>query len=425
MEIHDFIQLVLPKATRECLENRPDPPNRCNASLAELHGQKVGSCGYNTHSFEKYFARSFRESNIEVPIARRSPGHQLTSNIQLSDVDISQMMVSWVNRGVDKWNYDPRDAVCTWVARNYEDGMKLKNFLPPGYPRVIHQEAGYNTWLSYFCTVFGVVGSVLSVAVGACTYHFRGEKQIKFAQEQFMYLLSLGFFFVGVGASIYGAVPSTGSCVARIWFVTIGFTLVYVPLLMKIFAINKLMNDSKNCRVTKVSKEKVYKVSGAVVGIIVLYLTIWTVFDTQTPESELFLRDESSNDVDVYIQCSSKSMIWALTAFCWEGILICASAAVAYISRNITAAFNESRVLGNVAYVSFLFFVFRLIVFALPVIVLQPSNKASIYSILLTLESLVVIGLYFGVKFYSIYKHEDDRERDFLTINRGSTQVHS
>ena len=376
----------------------------------------------NANSFEKYFARSFRESSIEVPVARRSPGHQLTSNIQLSDVDITQMMVDWVNRGVDKWNYDPRDAVCTWVAQNYEDGMKLKNFLPPGYPRVIHQEAGYNSRLTYFCIALGVVGSVLSVVAGCATYIFRGEKQIKFAQEQFMYLLSLGFFFVGVGASIYGAIPSIGSCVARMWFVIIGFTLVYVPLLMKIFAINKLMNDSKKCRVTKVSKEKVYRVSGAVVGITVLYLLIWTIVDPPSPDPELFLRNEGSNDVDVYIQCSSKSMIWYFAAICWEGILICASAAVAFISRHIPAAFNESRVLGNVAYASFLFFVFRLIVFALPVIVLQPSNQASIYGFLLTLESVVVIGLYFGVKFYSIYKHEDDRERDFLTNIRGSTQ---
>lgn len=406
MDVYDFIQVFLPKATRECLENRADPPDRCTASPKELQGQKVGACGYNTHSFEKYFARSFRESSIEVPIARRSPGLQLTTSIQLSDIDISQMMIDWVNRGVDKWNYDPRDAVCTWVAKNYEDGMKLKNFLPPGYPRVIHQEAGYNTWLTYLSVVFGVVGIISSVAVGAGTYHFRGENQIRFAQEQFMYLCSLGFFFVGIGASVYGVVPSLGSCVARIWFVEIGFTLVFVPLLMKICAINKLMNDSKKCHATKVSKEQVYKVSVAIVGMMVLYLSIWTIVDRPTPESELVLRNQGGDDVDVHVQCSSKSMVWALIVFCWEGVLICASAAVAYISRNIPSAFNESRALGNVAYASFLFFVFRIIVFALPDIVLQPSLKNAIISLLLTSESLVLIGMYFGVKFYSIYKHE-------------------
>lgn len=49
----DFVKVSLPVATRECLENRPEAPDRCDASREVLLGKEVGSCGYNTHSFEK------------------------------------------------------------------------------------------------------------------------------------------------------------------------------------------------------------------------------------------------------------------------------------------------------------------------------------------------------------------------------------
>ena len=117
MEVHDYVQVALPKTTRECLDNRADPkPDRCSATVDELYGKEVGACGYNTHTVEKFFARSFRERSIDTPIASRSPGQQLARNLHLSDIDLTEMMVDWVNRGVDKWNYDPREAVCSWCV---------------------------------------------------------------------------------------------------------------------------------------------------------------------------------------------------------------------------------------------------------------------------------------------------------------------
>jgi hypothetical protein len=421
--VYDFVEITLPKTTRECLDNRPDPADRCTASADELHGKQVGSCGYNTHSIEKYFAISFRERNIEVPIASRSPGPQLARNIHLSDIDLSEVMVDWVNRGVDKWNYDPRAAVCEWVAANYESGLTFKKFIPPGYPRVVHQEAGYSTAFTSFCIIFGVVGSIISAVAGGATYHFREKKQIKCAQSFFLYLFSTGFFLVEIGASLYGAVPSAGSCVARWWFVVTGYTLVFVPLLIKISAINKLMKDSMKCRKTNVSKAQVYKIVGAIVFVVMIYLSIWTGIDAPTPQSELVLRTESGNEVDVQVQCESDNAIWELITLGWRGVLICCAAAVAFVSRNIPQAFNESRVVANVAYVSFLFYVFSFLLceychiifynstgnantFAcfdetkdlLPDSVLQPSLKNGLTSLFLTFESLLVIGLYFGTK---------------------------
>ena len=404
MDIYDFVHLSLPPASSECLNNRPEPkPDRCEATQETLLGKEVGSCGYNTHAFEKYFARSFRERSIEQPIAERSPAHQLVRNVRISDIDLSEMMRSWATRGVDKWNYDPRESVCAWVAKNFEDEVNLKSFLPQGYPRQISKEVGYGTDLTYFVIAFGVIGSLISLCVGGITYYYRERKPIKFAQEFFLYLFSLGFFFANIGASLYGTIPTAVTCASRWWLVSIGITFVFVPLLIKIGAINKLMNDSMKCRVTKVSKESVYKFVAAVILLVVVYLSIWTGVDAPVPEETLSLRNEGGAIVDVHVQCTSSHRVWEVIAYSWEGILICCAAAVAFISRNIIQAFNESRVVGNMAYSSFFFFVFRVLVYLLPDSVIQPSLKNAITGLLITFESYVVMGLYFGAKFMAIY----------------------
>lgn len=90
----------------------------------------------------------------------------------------------------------------------------------------------------------------------------------------------------------------------------------------------------------------------------------------------------------------------------YEAILICASVAVAFLSRNIMQAYNESRVVGNMCYTSFIFLLGRVILYYLPDQILPPNIKNGLVSILLTIQALVIMGLYFGPKFLSIYRSE-------------------
>ena len=345
---------------------------------------------------------------MAMPLATRSPGYQFVRSVQISDIDSQGIMVDWASRGVDKWGYDPREAACTWVANNLDSGVNLRRFIPKGYPRQVNKLARYKTGLHYFASVFGAVGAFIAVAAGALTYHFRLKKQIKYAQEFFLYLLSLGFFLVCIGSIIYPLFPSAGTCVAKWWFVVIGFTFALVPLLLKITAINKLMNDAKKMRRTKVSKEIVYKKVAVVVFLVVIYLSVWTGVDPPVPKTELVLSDESSNIVVEEVLCASEYAAWEVIAFVWEASLICSSVAVAVLSRNINQAFNELLTVGNLTYTLFIFLAARCTVFFVPDELVQPSTKIAVTSILLTSESLMGIGIYFCTKFLSIYKRKDD-----------------
>ena len=195
-------------------------------------------------------------------------------NARFSDIDLQEIMVAWVSRGVDKYNYDPREVVCSWVSNNLDEGLNLRKFIPLGYPREVEDEVGYDTTLMLVSTVYGAVGALVAVLAGAATYTYRTKKQIKYAQAFFLYLFAIGLFFVCLGGVMYSLVPSAGSCAARWWFVMIGFTFSLVPLLIKIAAINKLMNDAKKMRRTNVSKESVYKIVAVFVLLVVVYLAV-------------------------------------------------------------------------------------------------------------------------------------------------------
>lgn len=230
--------------------------------------------------------------------------HKLLISFLPTSVDLTEMMVHW------KTGVDPREAVCTWVANNYHDGLKLEHFVPPGYPRVVHQEAGYGTGFMNFAIAFAIIGSIFCLVVGIASYKFRDRKPIKFPQPVFLYLFSAGYFLFCIGAMCFAVVPTSGSCAARIWFYIIGITLSLVPMLIKIAAINKLMNDAKKMRRTNVSKEFVYKVVAAIVFVVMIYLSVWTGMDQPLPSEKLVLRKEGGGDVDVQISCQSNSGNW-------------------------------------------------------------------------------------------------------------------
>ena len=63
-------------------------------------------------------------------------------------------------------------------------------------------------------------------------------------------------------------------------------------------------------RRTTVSIESVYKLVAAVVFVVVVYLSVWTGVDPSLPKSELIIRTEGGNIVDVHIECVSQHMVW-------------------------------------------------------------------------------------------------------------------
>jgi len=397
IDMYDFVHVTLPSSSRECLENRPEPTtNRCEAPREELLGKKIGSCGYNTHSFEKIFATSLRENTYNTPIEERSPAYEFSRNVRISDVDISEIMMEWTTRGIDKWNYDPREAVCSFVSKNYEDGLNLKQFIPLGYPRVVEEDSGYDSPFLSFSIALGALGVLLTLSAGIATYLSRKSRLMEYAQTEFLYLYSFGFFVVCWGAIVYSLMPTKASCATRLWLVTIGYAFALAPLLLKIMSINRMLSAARKFKRTKVSKSHVYYMLGGLLLVVVVYLSLWTALDAASPKTTLELRTQNSNAIDEYLYCSSEKGGWAAILLVWQAIYIFLAAILAFQSRNVPQAFNESREVGNLAYCLFLLFILRSVVYIIPNDAIVESVRNGIMSTLLSLDALLGTAVYFG-----------------------------
>lgn len=92
--------------------------------------------------------------------------------------------------------------------------------------------------------------AVFSIVFVTLTYlivrHKKDIPSIQFAQLDFLSVLLAGAFLVSIGSLLLSLPAADASCLASVWFVYIGCTLMLVPLIIKVAAINHLQQQRAN-----------------------------------------------------------------------------------------------------------------------------------------------------------------------------------
>merc|ERR1739848_272477 len=101
-----------------------------------------------------------------------------------------------------------------------------------------------------------------------------------YAQPIFMGMLLLGLLLVSVSAFLKALPPSTtGVCMVDAWFLALGQALMIFPLIVKVTAINVLFKHATRMKRITIPPRKLYLSVGVVIGLIALFLVIWTTVD--------------------------------------------------------------------------------------------------------------------------------------------------
>jgi L-cystine uptake protein TcyP (sodium:dicarboxylate symporter family) len=77
---------------------------------------------------------------------------------------------------------------------------------------------------------FGTIVAVCILGMGILTYHLRETDAFKTAQLPFLYMVLLGLLVISSGGIVYALAPGSGTCVARIWLINMGYTIEMVSL---------------------------------------------------------------------------------------------------------------------------------------------------------------------------------------------------
>ena len=411
----EFHPIVLPDPTEECRDARIGSDERCSEDVWVRRGDEGGRCDEEAHSLKRLIATSLGEETYKVAAAERSPGYQTVKNIAIDNLNLETMLGDWSKNGDDA-----REAVCGWVAANID---KVMDFVPRGHPRslVVNDWYGSEAGLLYAAMAVGGIAVASVILSSWVVYRHRAKRIIRNSQVDFLFLVLFGCFLVGVAGLVYTLEPGKGTCTAKQFLIMLGFTLMMVPLLVKIEAILWIQRAGKKMKRVKLRRRQLYELVAIFVLVVLSFLVAWAVVDPPEREEFLTLPDETGTRVEKSVQCSSDSAVWKLVEYLWEFLLIIAATLLAYQARHVRQEFNESELLYRLCYVQFFLLVLRAIIFFLQQAgYIAPTVEAGVTALFLSFSSISTLLLYFGPKFY-LLKHGDDAAK--RTVSRLGSNV--
>lgn len=380
--------VTFPPTTQACIDARiSTSSDRCSPEKQDRVGDPEGVCGESPNALNKLIVGTLREATRgpQIPRAERSAAYDVLSSFTISEFQIFEIFQYWESEPT------PRDALCRWASENMD---YLNSFIPTSYPRVLQTE-NQKSVLFYFCTILGVFTVVLVITVSVFVHRRRKKRAIQYAQITFLRLLLAGSFLIGIGAILAGIPPTDASCLSKIWFVNVGYTLQIVPLIVKVAAIAKMMSAAQRMRRTNIRKHHLLLCVAIIMGVLVIFLILWSVLDPPRKEGEYRLSsspvENGSTIIDATYYCSSESEVWGFIGVGWDVLLLLVASVLAIQTRNIRQDFNESRTLAFLIYSHFVFVLLRLATYFLEDSGVLNSTLQGVRSLLYSTDTIAGI----------------------------------
>lgn len=192
----------------------------------------------------------------------------------------------------------------------------------------------------------------LCMCLGFSIYFFvnRHEKVIKKTSPFFCQLILLGIAMCLTSQIIWEITQSTLTCIFKIWLLAIGFGLIMGNLLAKTYRIWKIFN---NIRVTSlvIKDTDLLKFSAIVVIIEIILLSVYTFTSgLPRPVNLQSLSDSLLKIVECQVPSSLVQIGMTITLLVFNGLLIIGGVIIAYLTRNVDSAFNESKYIAITMY---------------------------------------------------------------------------
>jgi len=407
----EFLPVTMPPVTKECLDNRRALETECSANLTERFGDPRGVCESVTQPLGKLLSSAVRRNTFDPSIseAARSPALLALESYTMTNALVDTWFAMNIERNVhrdEKYGLQ-KEITCDWAVENID---YLQRFVPATYPRVISGTSKTNMPFSVAAITLGCLALFFTLITAAMVYINRQKRVIMYAQVSFLRLLLIGLVMISVGSIISGISPqSQGTCIATAWFINLGYTMELAPLLVKVEAINRLMNAARQMRRIQVNQTTLMGFVAGISGVVSVFLLIWTTVDPLNSTGDFVLTENVNEEGETIVEqnkfCSSTHDLWEYVAVGWTGLLLFCATVLAFQARNVREQFNESRTLGIMTYSHFMFTILRLITFFLSTSV-GGEQAEKTRSILYSLDTICTVCMYFVPKFFSLHVEE-------------------
>ena len=294
-----------------------------------------------------------------------------------------------------------------------------ERFILRGFPRKTEQNENVKGFTIALVAACIALASTLVALVA--TFIHRNKNAFRFAQIEFVFLLLFGLILVAIAAILSAVPPTNFTCVASVWFTYIGYTFEIGPLVVKIAAINKLMQGAKKMKRVQLSKKLLY---GVVAGLVVFstsYMTFWTIFDPPQSKGIYDLTGEEDEQgsaiVSVTQSCRGKNRGFYMGAVAIHFMFLLGASILAFMTRKLKNDLNETSTIAILVYWNFLCLILRIIL-----LLLQNSideNLLTVYSsLVLAVDVFAAILIYFVPKLFT--KEKDNHNRAGQVLGRAT-----
>jgi hypothetical protein len=340
---YSFQRVALPPTTQTCIDTRRSSLLICSENKTERIGlDPNGACDDPPQALQKVFSTALYTitKGAHIHEALQSPAYDALRMFSISDLrmaDLFKILVQWENPTTRK-EFGLRDSVCTWVVDNVH---VLQGFVPPTHPRVVQESHTqlHTDPLNIASLTLSFVALSCIIVVAGAVYMNRNKNAIKRAQISFLFLLLAGLLCVSLG-SIADSLPTgNGLCVASVWLTNFGYSLELVPLVVKLAALNRLMQAGQRFRRIKVHARTLYQCSAFIGLVVLVFLAVWTGIDPPLEQGFYTLSDDvtpNDNATVVYesFECKSNWMYWWVICIAWQTNLLLTAAVIAFQNRD-------------------------------------------------------------------------------------------
>jgi len=187
----------------------------------------------------------------------------------------------------------------------------------------------------------------------------------------------------------------------------------YVPLLVKISAINDLAASGKHMQRVRVQRRVLCFYVTAGVALVAIFVLVWNIMD---PPEEIFtysMTDLKTSDGESIIAyekaCGSESNIWQLLSFAWRAALVVPGCLLAFFALRVREDMNDTKLVSSVLFIH-LFFLIVMAVWYPQARKKSQSEVVGLGSLLLSAETIITLGVYVLPKFLCTSGEHVDNE---------------
>lgn len=277
---------------------------------------------------------------------------------------------------------------------------------------IVPQDITFADPLGWTALIFIIIAIILVLLCSLYFFVNRREKAIKKTSPIFSQLILLGILLCISSQIFWDTHQTEFTCFTKVWLLAIGFGLIMGNLLAKTYRIFKIFN---NARVTSLVIRDIdlLKFTLAVLLMEILLLSIYC-FPVGLPRPEI-IQSQSDSLLKVF-QCRVPSTFMqffgTISLFTANFILVICAVFVAFLTRNVDSAFNESL---YIAYIVYSYFVVAVVLMPLYYTAGDsPSSQSRqfvIRNIGILIPMFFTLFALFGPKIYFVHKAKKAERR--------------